>query len=629
MTGLRILLLVPLFTSLATAHETDQHTMPLGRKFADLGPYFTRDFFDRIDRAVLETNARIQRASQRGNEAEAQRLRRTHIVIEAVHAQFPSFVTYIGDVDRTLHSKQMKRQYPGLVVAWKPREWIYAGCSPLDVRQIYRLWNTSTIMIDGTYLGTDKLGHLVHNGWFYYLAHRRAVERGESAEQALRRAIDLGAGGDFLHSERRLLGYLTSGVFSNADLAANYIGFKFYRNLVEDQQFCGRMRKALLQQRSGYWAIREGVTPRSRFLTEMISDHLNEVFNPNLYAFGVEAPVRKGIAARCELVRAWYVDINGQKLSRDDLDAVGEYVRTYFGETYGHEGNPDEMVSVANVCFAPAKAHDNTVGGRHVGERSGAVILPSDAKRVSRTGDGLTGLERVADAGTDVDATDAWGRTPLRRAVRYGEETLVAALLSAGAHVNAVDGDGETPLHDAVRLCYHEIVDLLLERGADVHAANCYAATALHLAVRHADARMVRTLLNHGAMVNARDVFGCTALHDAATMGSVKTTEVLLAEGADMNAVDSYDSTPLHLAARYGWVEVAEILLARGAHPATANTFGRRPFDEALRSGSDRVVSLLKAAVESPGTPSVNLNERRRSLRSVGCTSVFPSELSP
>ena len=629
MAGLRILLLVSPFASLALAHETDQHTMPLGRKFADLGPYFTRDFFERIDRAVRKTNARIQRARQRGNEAEAQRLRGTHIVIEAVHAEFPSFVTYIDNLDRRLHSKQMKRRYPGLVVAWKPRDWVYSSCFPLDVRQIYRLWDASTIMIDGTYFGTDKLGHFVHNGWFYYLAYRRALERGETEEQALRQAIELGAGGDFFHSERRLLGYLTSGIFSNADLAANYVGFKFYRNLVEDQQVCGRMRKALLQQRNGYWATREGVTPRSGFLIEMISDHFNEVFNPNLYALGVEEPARKGIAARCELVCAWYVDINGRQLSRGDFDAVFEYVRTYFGEAYGHDGMPDEMVSVANVCFAPEKPADDTVGERYVSGRSGAVLLPRGARRLSRTADGLAELERVAQAGSDVDAPDTLGRTPLRQAVRYGEEALVAALIGAGAEVSAVDVDGETPLHDAVRFCQHEIVDLLLERGADVRAVNCYAATALHLAVRHADARMVRALLNHGAEVDARDAFGCTALHDAAALGGIEVTEVLLAGGADLNAVDFYNSTALHLAARYGWVELAAILLGRGAHPTTANKFGRRPFDEALRSGSDRIVSLLKTAVESPGTPFNRSNEGSRSLGSVEWIPELPWEVPP
>jgi hypothetical protein len=43
----------------AGAHESEQYTLPVGRQFADLGPYFSRIVYDAIVGAVAETNSEI------------------------------------------------------------------------------------------------------------------------------------------------------------------------------------------------------------------------------------------------------------------------------------------------------------------------------------------------------------------------------------------------------------------------------------------------------------------------------------------------------------------------------------------------------------------------------------------
>jgi len=48
-----------MLTPAAQAHESEQYTLPIGRDFADLGPYFSRIFYDAIVGAVAETNAAI------------------------------------------------------------------------------------------------------------------------------------------------------------------------------------------------------------------------------------------------------------------------------------------------------------------------------------------------------------------------------------------------------------------------------------------------------------------------------------------------------------------------------------------------------------------------------------------
>ena len=46
----------------AIGHETDQYTLPVGREFADLGPYFSGAVYDAIVDAVRVTNAAIARS---------------------------------------------------------------------------------------------------------------------------------------------------------------------------------------------------------------------------------------------------------------------------------------------------------------------------------------------------------------------------------------------------------------------------------------------------------------------------------------------------------------------------------------------------------------------------------------
>ena len=46
----------------AAAHESEQYTLPVGRDFADLGPYLSRIVLTAIEAAVNETNTSIKQA---------------------------------------------------------------------------------------------------------------------------------------------------------------------------------------------------------------------------------------------------------------------------------------------------------------------------------------------------------------------------------------------------------------------------------------------------------------------------------------------------------------------------------------------------------------------------------------
>ena len=71
-------------------------------------------------------------------------------------------------------------------------------------------------------------------------------------------------------------------------------------------------------------------------------------------------------------------------------------------------------------------------------------------------------------AGTDVNAKNEQGRTPLHVAAWDSQASVL--LIEKGADVNAKDDDGNTPLHEAASDGNKEIVELLIAKGADVNA---------------------------------------------------------------------------------------------------------------------------------------------------------------
>ena len=107
-------------------------------------------------------------------------------------------------------------------------------------------------------------------------------------------------------------------------------------------------------------------------------------------------------------------------------------------------------------------------------------------------------------AGTDVNAKDEYGFTPIYAAVAGGGDKEIAELLIAnGADVNAKLDDGETPLHRAAYEDHKEIVELLIAKGADVNAGvSQQKSTPLHSAVAENHKEVAELLIANGADVD-------------------------------------------------------------------------------------------------------------------------------
>jgi len=79
-------------------------------------------------------------------------------------------------------------------------------------------------------------------------------------------------------------------------------------------------------------------------------------------------------------------------------------------------------------------------------------------------------LDRLIEAGADVNVADVYGSTPLHAAARAGSAAKIEALIAAGANLEARDRYGHAPLHVACSCDQPEAVRILVLRGADVYA---------------------------------------------------------------------------------------------------------------------------------------------------------------
>ena len=562
--------LLALHSAPAAAHETDQVTLPLGREFADLRVPISQMVREAIVTAVNHTNTAIRSSLQNGRTtAQTARLQSADFIVDEVWQQmFVAFPTNEA-VDAMLASPSMRARYPGLITVYRPEQSVYDDpLLLLDVTKVIRaLFRAGTINIDGTLVGTDKLIHFLNLGRIYYSTYVSARRRGLGETEATAQAVELSAGSNLFLSENALLGLLTTGVYSNGDLAANYAGLKFYRNLTETVRIGNKVLHPMLVRDGPYWRLADHVRDESDFFAAFVTPHWNEALNPNGYAILVDTRVRKMLRTRCPDVVDWYHDDRGRVRDREQFALIEEDLSTFYGENYGYRDDGKDTVSIATTCF-PSTSSSATATAS--GAARATVLDVRDPREAQRA------IPQAARQGPEISDTgaDRFGRTRLWWAARDGRVADVERLVAEGENPNAADIDGETPLHAAARWGHTAVVEALLARGADPQTKALYGRTPLHLAVDESQLGAAEALLRNGANVAAGDMFGASPLHHAATVGSQELAALLLAYGADPRALDDSATTPAQLAARGGGQPLAQWLLTyahnpKAAHPLT------------------------------------------------------------
>ena len=83
-----------------------------------------------------------------------------------------------------------------------------------------------TIRIGDVYLGVDKIGHFFGFGRRYFQRYMTAIKEGLTEQEAIERVVKWG-----VYMEMGLVGGLVDGIFSHADLEANFQGFMLAKDL--------------------------------------------------------------------------------------------------------------------------------------------------------------------------------------------------------------------------------------------------------------------------------------------------------------------------------------------------------------------------------------------------------------
>ena len=140
-----------------------------------------------------------------------------------------------------------------------------------------------TIRLAGSLIGSDKLGHFFSQGLKYY----RSDLAGWSEDRIAGR-------GRF--NERWIFGQLTTSVYSNADLVANWEGYRFYRSLFEDGVVAGKPRIV----RFGDGGAR---IVRDFSWADHVNDYWDEALNPSHWNPALEKALQPKLHSLCDQFR--------------------------------------------------------------------------------------------------------------------------------------------------------------------------------------------------------------------------------------------------------------------------------------------------------------------------------------
>ena len=148
------------------------------------------------------------------------------------------------------------------------------------------------LQANGVYFGIDKLSHFIDVGRSYYKIYNKHLKKGRSKEFALRKAVRRG-----IVQEKTYYGVWVSGIFSFADLEANYQGLEFART------FCEGPNPLLKKVSRKKWALTRKID-----IKPFITPGWDESYNINRMTKRRMKKVRKYLKRYCSKV-------NGQIIS--------------------------------------------------------------------------------------------------------------------------------------------------------------------------------------------------------------------------------------------------------------------------------------------------------------------------
>jgi hypothetical protein len=169
---------------------------------------------------------------------------------------------------------------------------------------------TPTIEVAGVRIGTDKLAHMVSSGWTYYSEYRKGLNKGDTPEEAERRAVRRG-----ILEEELILGRLASGVLAISDLEASYAGMHFYVDLCDAEE-------PVLKLEEDGWIISTPIDLRN-----YVTPRWDESYQPPVYTKRRWHTVKPVLETYCErLDDPQVIEMRRRYRERDEGSLVDELV---------------------------------------------------------------------------------------------------------------------------------------------------------------------------------------------------------------------------------------------------------------------------------------------------------------
>jgi ankyrin repeat protein len=204
-------------------------------------------------------------------------------------------------------------------------------------------------------------------------------------------------------------------------------------------------------------------------------------------------------------------------------------------------------------------------------------------------------VEFLLESSSDIEARDAWDRTPLIIAAREtGGIEVIKLLVEKSAVIDAIDKFGDSALDLAAWRGFEDIVDYLLDKGATVNINNEKGRQLLGQAAENRLEKLFNLMAVKGADLNIKVEDNATLLHQASAGGSLKIIDALLKSNMNVKLTDDNGWTPLHYAALNGRIEVIKLLLKNGAEINARNLMGESPLNIASAWGTQEAVNFLR-----------------------------------
>ncbi|HEX4923667.1 MAG TPA: hypothetical protein VFV50_06260 [Bdellovibrionales bacterium] len=330
----------------ARSFETDQYSLP-PESLIDVGPEISSWVYQNLKKAVAEAapgTSEIELTSKL-----LHRLASCDIGVTVFNSSHVAGHCTSRFLEKTFRKRSTGvRRYVHI-----PSPSIYRwGTTPGALGWLYQdgfvdsdyFWRSfsGTINVYGNIIGLDKIGHFLKLGRDYYRVYTEALANGKSEQESEQLAIDTIG----VWHEQHLYGKLASGIYSNADLSANFAGLMLYKRLFKGATIWNvRYEPLLRMQEDGRWELSaelDGLALLKPFLTP----HLNEALNPNWFTGSKIEKLRAEITKRCD---AWTSRF--PERTADDYEELARTLRTWNGRDYGHQVQPGGAFTMGRLCY--------------------------------------------------------------------------------------------------------------------------------------------------------------------------------------------------------------------------------------------------------------------------------------